>query len=248
MRGYFKKLRRQAQVRAHVAEHGGYQFHGGAVAVPDDLHLRIRAKVATGEYEAAECELIEAFLPRDRPVVELGGCLGLVSNLVARHLAPGTPFVVVEANPSLYEICRRNATLEGALGNVTVESAAIAYGGEEVRFDVSDNVHVSRLGEAGESGGVRVPARTLSQVLEGAGIDGRYSLIADIEGAEVDLIEKDRAALSRCDLLVIELHPAEFAKSGRSLEEVVGAIERLGLIERRRVADVFAFERAAGTA
>lgn len=248
MRGYFKKLKRQAQVRAHIAQHGGFSFHGGAVDVPDDLHLRIRAKVASGEYEATECELIEAFLPSDRPVVELGGCLGLVSNVIARRLKPGTPFVVVEANPALHEICQRNATLDGAAGNVQVESAAIAYDGADVIFDVSDNVHVSRLAADGAGQGVRVPARTLAEVLAAAGITGRYSLICDIEGAELDLIDRDANALGRCDLLVIEMHPVEFEKAGRSLEEMVAKIERLGLVERKRMADVFAFERAAGTA
>ena len=241
-------MKRRAQVRAHIAEHGGFHFHGGSVEVPEHLHLRIRAKVATGEYEAPECALIEEFLPPDRPVIELGGCLGLVSNVIARRLNPGTPFVVVEANPALHDVCRRNATLDGAAGNVQVESAAIAYDGADVVFDVSDNVHVSRLGTEGSTQGVRVPARTLTDVLARGGISERYSLICDIEGAEMELVEREAEALRRCDLLVIELHPEQFDKVGRSLADMVAAIECLGFVERRRMADVFAFERGAGTA
>ncbi len=248
MRGYFKKLGRRALVEAHLAEHGGFNFHGGMVDLPDDLNLKILADVASGDYEATECALIEEFLPADRPVVELGGCLGLVSNVITRRLAPGTGFIVVEANPVLEEICRRNATLDGAAGNVLVESAAIAYDGREVVFNVSDNIHVSRLGGGQAGDRLRVPARTLAEVLAAAGIGGRFSLVCDIEGGEVDLIDNDAVALARCDLIVIEMHPRAFEEKGLHLEEVVAKIERLGFVERRRMADVFAFERAAGTA
>lgn len=37
---------------------------------------------------------------------------------------------------------------------------------------------------------------------------GSFQLICDIEGAELEIIEQDRAVLEKCRLLIIELHEA----------------------------------------
>lgn len=223
-----------------------FRFPGGTVQIPSSIDVKIRSQVATGQYENAECELIEAFLPRDQPVVELGGCLGIVSSVIARHLEPGVTFSVTEANPHLIDICSQNATLNGTRRNVRLNCAAICYKNDNVDFSVSKNVHVSQLGDAGRKRNMRrikVPAMKLSDVIEQAGIDGNYSLICDIEGAETEIFEKDAAALARCDLVIVELHPRQYIQSGRSLDEVVGLIIQHGFTERRRVGDVFAFDR-----
>lgn len=246
MLSYIRHWKRRGRIKQHLAFDGRYRFRGGVVDVPDSVSLKIRAKIASGDYENSECALIEAFLPRDRPVVELGGCLGLVSNFVARQLLPEIPLVVVEANPALYEVCARNATIGNSRDNVIVKNVAIAYNGGDVQFAVSDNIHVSRLGQTNSLQTIPLPGRTLAQILEEFSINERYSLIADIEGAEIDLIDNDGPVLSKCDLMIIELHPPQFEKAGRSLEQVVSAIEDLGFVERRRLANVFAFERLDG--
>src|SRR6516165_6446497 len=41
------------------------------------IHVRMKSTLADGSYERGERTLIERFLPRELPVVELGGAIGV---------------------------------------------------------------------------------------------------------------------------------------------------------------------------
>lgn len=229
-------------VAQHLAEHGCFRFFGREVATPPDLQLSIQCLIAEGSYERSEAALIERFVPRDLPVIELGGCLGLISGFVAARLRPEVDLVVVEANPSLFDSCRHNASLGGERPRSRVVQAAIAYGGDTVQFGVSANVHVNRVGAEGKPG-ISVPAMTLAAVLSTISAPNGYTLICDIEGAEVELIAHEGAALAGCQTAVVELHPSLYAERGTNLDKVLARLAALGLRPAAHENNVYAFTR-----
>jgi FkbM family methyltransferase len=200
--------------------------------------------VLTGRYEEPERTLVESFLKLDLPVVELGGSLGVLSSFIASRLPESVPYVVVEANPDIIEICRRNATANGSRTNVRVRNKALAYDGEAVSFHASRNIHVSSVASHDRPGNVTVPAASLKSMLVEEGIEGAYSLVCDIEGMEWDLHLRDEEALMKCDVAIIELHPNQFERQARRVEDFIERLKFLGLQEIARIANVYAFRRS----
>jgi hypothetical protein len=54
---------------------------------------------------------------------------------------------------------------------------------------------------------IHAQTTTLREICEEFSL-GSFQLICDVEGAELEIIEQDRAVLEKCRLLIIELHEA----------------------------------------
>lgn len=230
------RMRRQVMMRAHLLRSGGrYRYAGIEVDLPPDAALELRYDVARGRYERHERHLIAHHLPPGLPVIELGGSLGLVSAFIGSRLDPGVPMVIVEANPALIGYCRANAPRGGGERPIEIVNAALAYGGAAVEFWVHRNTLGSRLAPEGvsERDKVRVPAVSLAELA--ARFAGDYSLVADIEGAEFDLFEREREALRRCAFAIVEHHPKVFAEQGRAPERFMALVAEAGfeIVEER---------------
>lgn len=221
-----------------------YDFHGNEIHLPGHLQSAMQWMVLNGQYEEAERRLVERFLSPDVPVVELGGSLEVLSSYIGGRINPTTPFVVLEANPEIVELCRRNATADGTRSNVHVINAALAYDSDTVSFHASRKVHVSRLASPESPGNVTVPATNLAQLLHEQRIENEFALICDIEGAEWDLHLRDGDALGRCALAIIELHPTLLERHGRTVQSFLDRMATYGLNLVAREADVYAFRRA----
>ena len=211
-----KLSRKWRRLRQSIREWAGetYELDGSRFVLPpwaDDIKRNIKR----GHYEAPERRLVARWLKGDLPVVELGGAFGIVSGVVGARLGPGTPHVIVEANPVLVDYCRRNAIgTRGADAPVSVLHAAVAYGSDGVAaFMPSDAFLGSRLATAGERGAISVPTVTLAALVAENRI-GRFDLVCDIEGAELDILVHDAISLSQCRLAIIEVHPDVFAARG----------------------------------
>lgn len=209
-----------------------YVLDGTRFRIPAGAPLLARKALRRGFYEAPERAMIAKWLPKDLPVIELGGSYGIVSHAIRRHLTPGTPLLVVEANPDLLPFCRENAALAGSADTTRVIGAALAYGAETVRFLVTASVHTSHITDSdavnGQGQVIAVPARSLANLLQTAAVVGDFSLVCDIEGAEFDLLQNDVDALQRCALMVMEIHPASFMDRASSITEFRRMLEAAG--------------------
>ncbi len=222
--------------RVHELRHGPrYVLDGTKFTIPPGSPLAALKAIRKGVYEAPERRMIAKWLPRDLPVVELGGSYGIISHGIRKHIDPEQRLVIVEAIPSLLPICQGNVGLAGLDAKTVVVGAAIAYGdAPTVRFAVSDGVHDSHVADSDSTDGiVEVPAITLGALLAGQSISGPYSLVCDIEGAEFDLFMHDKAALANCRCIVLELHPGTFMDRGSSADAFVKMVEKAGF----RIAD-----------
>ncbi len=236
---FLRDFMRWRRVRRHVALHGWtFEFHGISVTLPEMDTPGCASALLQGKYEAEEAKLIAAHLPPDRPVIELGGSMGVVSALIASRLADTVAHVIVEANPALLEACALNAAV-ARRPLAKVQHAAVAYGGPVARFSVGGNVHANRLAREGDTASViEVKAVTLETLWQDIGAPDGFTLVCDIEGAEAQMVATDRRVLEAAGMVIMEMHPAVYQGGVATEDEIIGTLQVSGLHLRQRFADV----------
>jgi FkbM family methyltransferase len=195
----------------------GIRFDTSVAAVDD----RSKASLFWGFYEKAERGFIKSLLLPDFDAVELGGSLGVVTSTIARRLERGRRVVTVEANPRMIPALRENVDRHRGATPVTIVHGAISYDGrgDTVAIDIGDRSVAGRVAGDGAAGStVAVPRLTLAGLLEEHRI-GEFTLVCDIEGAEIGLFLEDAPSLERCRQIVIELHEGTHSGRGFSLAE-----------------------------
>lgn len=247
-RNMFRDFFRRRRVNRHLARHGAnFRYHGLPVSLEGNVDLSVANALIRGKYEREEAELILAHLPRDLPVIELGGSLGVISRLIRSRLAPGVRHLIVEANADLLATCGRNAVGdETRQGQTEVVHAALSYGAPVARFRIGPEPHANSLDTgAGEGRVVEVAAASLAELRERVGNPIRLALVADIEGAEFDLFSHERDALQSVEVAVVELHPRDYARRGRTERDMLDLIAEAGFALAERREDVVLLKRAA---
>lgn len=217
-----------------------YRMHGVDITVPASVDPEIRYLLARKRpYEEPEARFVRAHLSPGTHVVELGGSIGVVSALVRKSIGPDARQIIVEANPALAKICKANAERYANAGRVDVVEAAIDYSGApEVFFDFGHNAHTGHVAKSG----VPVPTTTLANVAAPLP-DGPRALVCDIEGAEIDLIEAEKATLNQFDVIILETHPGVYANGQRSLDTMLGTLEGCGFERSDAAEDVVVYSR-----
>ena len=186
-------------------------------------------------YESSERRAIKRYIRPRQAVVELGASLGFLSVLIARAGKPVIQ-VAVEANPLLIPVLRRTLNLNGH-SEIQVHHGAIAYDGKPTAsFHAGASSTTGIVAGAGEdTPSVQVRSLRLRDVLEEAGIEGPFTLVSDIEGAEWEMIDAEAPdVFERCSLAILELHdvPREGEKKTRGeLAELIKRRWRMHLAE-----------------
>jgi len=154
-------------------------------------------------YEEPERKALRTFLDPELPVIELGACIGIVSCLTNRRLRRPEQHVVVEANPGLLPLLEDNRARNDC--RFEIVHAAVSYGVETIKFNVDDNILASSVG-GDERQAVAVATMTLERLLNEHGF-ARATLICDIEGAELQLVEHELKTIGeRVATIIMELH------------------------------------------
>ena len=202
-----------------------FEIDGVRLAVPD-VHLdgRIRAKLASGDYEADEAR---AALMRLRPgqrVLELGAGTGFIACLCAR-VAGAENVTTVEANPALLPVIAGNLARNG-VGAVAVLHGAVGgkAGGAPVAFDAARSFWAGHIADATHAAErvVEVPNLGLSDLLDRV---QPALVIIDVEGAEAHLFDAPWPRHVRN--VVLELHPGRYPDS--VIRRIVDCLSASGL-------------------
>ncbi|KEO54187.1 FkbM family methyltransferase [Thioclava pacifica] len=242
----FRKFRRRLffliqRLRGKSCE--DFAPHGVPVHVPSNADIAIRYLLAKGlPYEEPEAEMVRQYLQPGTNVIELGGCVGVISALVRDRIGPDAQHIIVEAKPELAAICRQNAERGAAPGAVEVVEAAVDYSGKPmITFALGHNAHVGHVARDGE-GGFSVPAITLSNLAERLP-DGPFALVCDIEGEELALFAAEGALLERATLVILETHPHVYPGKEADLARMRQQIEMTGLQQVAESDQVICFRR-----
>ncbi|WP_438990686.1 FkbM family methyltransferase [Lentibacter sp.] len=222
-----------------------FDVNGVTVTVPRDADGDLRYVLEKGRpYEASEAYLISKYMPVGTNVVELGGCMGVISAVIRNQIGPDARHIVVEARHDLAQLVTLNASRNASPDKVKVVEAAIDYSGAEtVSFAVGRNAHVGRVSAEGGKSSVTVSATTLRAVAKPMGGE-KFALVCDIEGAETDLVAKESDIFTQIDLAIIELHPHQYAAGQQAIDEMVATLASHGLQRVEQVENVVCFLRA----
>jgi FkbM family methyltransferase len=189
-------------------------------------------------YEEPERKALAKFLDRELPVVELGACIGVVSCLTNRRLRAAEKHVVVEANPALLPLIEENRARNGC--QFKIVNAAVSYGAETITFNVDDNILASSVSDDARHA-VTVSTTTLERLLNDHGFE-RATLICDIEGAELQLVEHELQTLgARVATIIMELH--DRIVGHEPTEQMLAQLESAGFKIVNRDGDVVVLQR-----
>lgn len=217
----------------------GYRFFVN----PERSSKKIISSIFFGFYESSEIRLLHRFYDGQSNVVELGGSMGIVSGHIASLMKHGRKLVTVEPNPYLAATIRRNIE-QYKKDNYSIVQAAIAYGVNEVDMEISMNNTASKMSAsgAGAQGAVKIPAATLSGIVQSNNLDS-YTLVCDIEGGEAGILLNDAAALQRCTQLFIELHDTHANGRDVSVQDLVQLLKGCGFECKYHEGPVYYFTR-----
>ena len=188
------------------------------------MNKGIYASVFWGFYESAEVRYIEQYLNGELNVFELGSSIGVVSSHIAAKLKAGKKLIAVEANPLLIDTIRQNIDSHvNTEAGYEIINNAIDYETEAVYLSVTTNNTETRIVKERSESGIMVNTCRLSDIVQRAGWT-EYVLVCDIEGAEVAVLENEKACLQKCRQLFIELHDTIYKETTYSVEYLVSLI------------------------
>ena len=217
--------------------------HGIPVWIPTSVDPALRYALSRNwGYEEPEVRLARQHLLQGMNVLELGGCLGIVSAIIRSRIGPTAFHLIVEANQDLTPICRANASIGANPESVEIVEAAVAYShSPTVQFQPGVSALQGQLSTNPQEG-VATPAVTLSQLARRMPA-GAFAMVCDIEGAEKGLILNEREVFSRVEILILEVHPHLFPEGAADSSRLVEELERRGLQLHESDSNVYCFKR-----
>lgn len=199
----------------------GCKFYVDHPSIPTLL----KSRMYMNRYEFSErnaLRLIDSTLP----VVELGGGIGVVACLANRLLAEPKNHIVIEANPEIIHLLARNRDLNKS--QFQILNNAIGYGESKIALQIQR----SMLDTTSRRSGIRevyVPAIDLRKIVEQFGFS-TFTLICDIEGNELDMIEIEIDLVKKhVAWFILETHPEILGNE--STIKVLRTLEQAGFIQ-----------------
>jgi FkbM family methyltransferase len=204
----------------------------GNIVTFDGCHFKVdnpaistatKTGFVSGHYENDERHILKKHLDPQLPVVEFGGGIGVVACLTNKRLTHPQQHVVVEANPTLKPLIEENRQRNGS--QFTVLSRALGYGSEAITFYLHDKF-VKNSAHHSSQTAIEVPTISFRQVVDQFGFDC-CTLICDVEGTEVELVEHEAEVLaSRVKTFIVEIHPQIVGKE--PTDAAIKQLESLG--------------------
>ncbi|HWF50809.1 MAG TPA: FkbM family methyltransferase [Solirubrobacteraceae bacterium] len=189
------RRRRRHRLQPASAEVGGVKLDlSDSWATP-----AIREAIYDCYYEFGERCILEHTLRPDDRYLELGGGIGVVATYACR-IVGAENVTVYEGNPALIDAIRGTAKLNGF--QPTVINAVLGDTDGESDFYVTPNFWASGLTAKTGARAIRVPMQSFGDALRR--LTPTY-LMADIEGAEVELLARQLPRTLRA--ICMEVHP-----------------------------------------
>lgn len=182
------------------------------VLVPIDnpsINKEAKRQFLTESWEAEEVVAVSKYFPNSNDFVELGGCTGFLSTYIMNQSDESVNGVVVEANSELIPVIRETRRVNDA--DFTILEKAYHSNDDAVSFSSEKRIGTSSVEESARS--EEVPAINLREIITIQDLDSPV-VVADIEGAEADLLINEMYTLEECcPLLIIEIHELSDGKN-----------------------------------
>ena len=191
------------------------------------------ASIFWGLYERKEINFINKYLDINFDIIELGSSLGVVTLELIKLKQKNTKLVCVEANPYLISSIHSNIQFNfpDKSTNLDILNKAIDYSNKSnVQFKIEENnlgSHINSNFIDIENSEYRiVEVTTLKEIVENYSITN-FTLVSDIEGAEIGFILNEEQLLVNCQQMIIELHPVTYNHKFYSINDMCQLIQEL---------------------
>ena len=173
---------------------------------PEDINTIELGRYFFNHYEKEEKYFTEKYVKDIDSVLELGGNVGVISNIINGKLENKEKHIVFEPNPSLIEFLIKNKKLNDSKYHVI---KGVISKDKNIEFYLSKNI-LSSSSKVISKNKINPKSYSISE------IENKYKihfnvLVMDIEGAEIDLIRD--FDLSKFEKLIIEFHPGKTKES-----------------------------------
>lgn len=170
-------------------------------------------------FEENQILFAEKYLKRNLPLIELGGCTGVVACVTDKMI--NNKHIVVEANPYIIPVLEKNKQVNKS--NFVILNKALGY---------KDNIDYYVSTNPVDGGLYKKTPKKIS--IQGTRLESlakdfeQINLIVDIEGSEVDLIDNEIDVISKkVAVLIIEFHPIITGET--EVKRLVSKLEKYGL-------------------
>ncbi len=203
-------------------------------------NFSIKLALLTKTYEDFERRAVLQYVPRELPVIELGGCIGVVACITNKLLCDPSAHVVVEVNPHVLPHLNENRTRNHC--EFEVLNAAIAYDRESVAFVPSMDFWGNSLEQKNGGEPVTVKTVTLKDIISQRNFTS-FTFICDIEGYEYDLVRHEAEALESADTIILETHARLIGEPKTT--ELLDTLHKLGFTTVLQDSAVYVLRRSA---
>ncbi|MBD0403393.1 FkbM family methyltransferase [Flammeovirga sp. EKP202] len=201
-----------------------FRTNGNVYTIPKELTSRFfRGAFTLGWYEKQEREFIPKYLDKNASVLELGGCIGVVSCVINGVLNERNKHVTVEANPFLIQHLEHNKERNHC--GFHVENRIVAKA-KTVTFNIQKSI-VQGSANIESAQKVEVEGITPEE------LEKKYNLkfdtlIMDIEGGELQFFRDFQPFLKTLKSIYFEIHPFENILTLEEAEECESILKALG--------------------
>lgn len=198
-------------------------FYDTVIDVSDPLITNhAKASIFWRLYERHEVRFAKAYLTTYEDIIELGSSIGVIGSIVSQIQKSGK-FISVEANPALIEANKKNLAINRKADYILVNKA-VDYFNKTVSFALDNSTLDGKIARgATHAPVITVDTITLNEICVDNNITG-YTLLSDIEGAEITFLLHDTDALTKCHKMIIELHDTEYNGKTYSVNDMVQLI------------------------
>ncbi len=212
---------------------------GCSFPLRDVPNTSMKLNLLRGSYEVPERSAARRYVRPEWPVVELGGCIGVVACVTNKFLSQPKRHVVVEANPLVIGQLEANRALNEC--RFSIVNRALAYDSNFIRLMPSPDFWGTSLHESGDSRpSVDVPTTQLKKIIQDAEFE-TFALICDIEGQEYELVRNELDTLRRAQVIIMELHPHVVGEA--KVAEMLHELNSIGFAVSERMASVVVMSR-----
>lgn len=175
-----------------------------------------------GQREPGTTAVMRALVRRGSKVLEIGGCYGEFTILLAKCAGPEGAVVTIEGTPNNFKVLQKNIQLNN-LTNVSAYNYFIANGTDHVDYAPTENhpygaiARMNQKDDGHHTNILSVPAINVTSLLEKIGFSPDV-IFMDIEGFEVDVFEDLSGGYlrNRRPIVMFEIHRAYY-KEARDL-------------------------------
>jgi FkbM family methyltransferase len=195
-------------------------------------------------YENTELKFVSKYVKDNATIVELGSSIGVITSAIAMSRSDCT-FHCIEMNPDLIPLLEKNlknnVNSDFFISNKAITGRFVEPG-EKAYFKKGTDSTTGSLGEQKE-GAYLIPKIRLSDYIKSNNIK-EFTLVCDIEGAEVQILIEDAEALDKCQQIIIEAHFINYNRVYYTPELIKKLILSKGFKIIDEYGPNFVFERA----